>query len=175
MEKKRFIGKESALPKIRHFCSYQERCHREVRDKLYEYGLDTGTVEELITGLIADGFLNEERFAKQYVGGKFRMKQWGRVKIRYSLKQLGVSEANIRIGLREIAESDYSQVLHQLTHAKWASLSGEKKQWVRAQKAQSFLIQRGFEAELIREALHPYLSTSKPTSHGRRTDHSSGH
>jgi len=175
VEKKRFIGKESALPKIRHFCSYQERCHREVKDKLYGYGLDTGAVEEMITGLIADGFLNEERFAKQYVGGKFRMKQWGRVKIRYSLKQLGVSEPNIRIGLREIAETDYNQLLQELTHSKWASLSNEKKQWVRAHKTQSFLIQRGFEADRIREALQPFLSNAKPTTHGRRTDHSSGH
>ncbi|TAH03079.1 MAG: RecX family transcriptional regulator, partial [Sphingobacteriales bacterium] len=80
------LTKEQALQKLRQYCAYQERCHQEVKDKLYSYGLHQQQVEESISQLIEEDYLNEERFAKQYAGGKFRMKQWGKVKITYELK-----------------------------------------------------------------------------------------
>jgi regulatory protein len=67
--------------KIYHYCAYQERCHQEVRNKLYDLGSTTSEVEEMISHLITEGYLNEERFARAYAGGKFRLKNWGKMKI----------------------------------------------------------------------------------------------
>lgn len=77
----------SALKKIEKYCAYQERCHEEVRSKLYTFGLGADDVEEIITKLIQSNFLNEERFARAYCGGKFRQKKWGRLKIIRELKK----------------------------------------------------------------------------------------
>ena len=84
--KKKFYSKEEAYRKALDYCAYQERCHQEVRDKLYYWGLHSEDVEALISQLISEGFLNEERFAKAYAGGKFRIKNWGRNKIKKELK-----------------------------------------------------------------------------------------
>jgi regulatory protein len=85
--KKVRIGKEQAIQRIRHYCAYQERAQQEVRDKLYELGMTMGEVEEIMSDLIAENFLNEERFATQFAGGHFRIKGWGRVKIQHALQQ----------------------------------------------------------------------------------------
>src|SRR5690606_5731225 len=89
---KQTLTKEQAMQKLRHFCAYQERCHSEVRERLFSLGVWMRDHDEIIAGLIEDNYLNEERFAIQYAGGHYRMKQWGRVKIKYALKQKGVSE-----------------------------------------------------------------------------------
>ncbi|HCM75832.1 MAG TPA: RecX family transcriptional regulator, partial [Cytophagales bacterium] len=82
MEKrKQKLTPQQGLQKIYHYCAYQERSHKEVRNKLYDYGLWGSEVEDLLTRLITEDFLNEERFAKSFAGGKFRMKKWGRIKI----------------------------------------------------------------------------------------------
>ncbi|MBP9099229.1 MAG: RecX family transcriptional regulator, partial [Ferruginibacter sp.] len=86
MERKN-IGTEKARQKIRHFCSYQERSHQEVKEKLYGFGLYKVDVETLLSEMIEENYLNEERYAIAFAGGKFRIKKWGKVKIRYELKQ----------------------------------------------------------------------------------------
>src|ERR1700740_2162465 len=96
------LTKEQALQKARHFCGYQERHHREVKEKLYGFGLYKNDVEELLSKLIEENYLNEERFAIQFAGGRFRIKQWGRVKIKYALKQKQVSEYCIKKALKAI-------------------------------------------------------------------------
>jgi regulatory protein len=78
---KKQLTKEQALQKARHYCGYQERSHAEVKEKLYSFGLRRQEVEESLSQLIEEDYLNEERFAQQFAGGHFRMKQWGRVKI----------------------------------------------------------------------------------------------
>src|ERR1700709_658618 len=93
---KKYLTREQALQKARHYCGYQERCHSEVKEKLYSLGLHKQQVEECLSQLIEENYLNEERFAQQFAGGKFRMKQWGRVKIKYELKQKQVSEYCIK-------------------------------------------------------------------------------
>jgi regulatory protein len=80
MFSKNRLTKDQALDKIKYYCSYQERCHSEVKDKLYSYGLRKKEAEEIIAEMIENNYLNEERFALQFAGGKFRMKQWGRKK-----------------------------------------------------------------------------------------------
>jgi len=148
MERKS-IGAEKALQKIKHFCSYQERTHQEVKDKLYTYGLYKEDVEMLLSQMIEEGYLNEERYAIAFAGGRFRIKNWGRVKIRYELKQKRISEYCIKKGIASITEEDYIETLQKLFDAKKATLRSEKNIFIKKQKIQSFLMQRGFEPALI--------------------------
>jgi regulatory protein len=142
--KKVRIGKEQAIQRIRHYCAYQERAQQEVRDKLYELGMTMDEVEEIMSDLIAENFLNEERFATQFAGGHFRIKGWGKVKIQHALQQKRVSSYNIKIGLKAIDEDAYIKTLQQLATKKWNSLKGERG-LSRMAKTQAFLHQRGFE------------------------------
>ena len=98
---------QQALPKIKQFCAYQERCHSEIKEKLYGYGLSLNDAEEIISKLVEENFLNEERFAIHFAGGKFRIKQWGRIKIKYELKKKNVSDYCIKKALAAINMSDY--------------------------------------------------------------------
>jgi len=106
-QRKQQLTKEQALQKLSHYCAYQERCHSDVRHKLLELGFRGPELEEALAALIADDFLNEERFARSYSGGKFRVLHWGRRKIEQGLRQKQVSEYCIRKGLQEINTSDY--------------------------------------------------------------------
>jgi len=142
--KKVRIGKEQAIQRIRQYCAYQERAQQEVRDKLYELGMTMDEVEEIMSDLIAENFLNEERFATQFAGGHFRIKGWGKVKIQHALQQKRVSSYNIKIGLKSIDEDDYMKTLQGLATKKWNSLKGERG-LSRMAKTQAFLHQRGFE------------------------------
>ena len=101
---KQQLTKEQAHQKAKHYCAYQERCHSEVKEKLYGFGLRKLDVEELMSKLIEEDYLNEERFAVQFAGGRFRLKQWGRVKIKYELKQKQVSEYLIKKAMKTIDE-----------------------------------------------------------------------
>ncbi len=154
MLQRKQLTKEQALQKLRHYCAYQERSHAEVKEKLYSFGLRKQEVEESISQLIEEGCLNEERFAIQFAGGKFRMKQWGRTKIKYELKQKMVSDYCIRKALNEIAEEDYQKTLEKLARKKWSSIKGEGVNlFVKMSKTKNFLLQRGFEQNLIQSAL----------------------
>jgi regulatory protein len=137
-----------AKEKIQRYCAYQERSHLEVRNKLYEYGLHRADVDEMITSLITEGFLNEERFAKAFAGGKFRLKKWGRIKITHALEGKGVSGNCILIGLREINEDDYVRTLRELLCEKSDSLE-EDNVYARRDRLSKYAIQKGFEPELV--------------------------
>lgn len=143
------VGKEQALQKLRHYCGYQERCHAEVKEKLYSLGLYKRDVEEAISTLIEENYLNEERFACQFAGGKFRMKQWGRKRIEYELKQKQVSEYCIRKGLKEIPEDDYQKTLDKLARTKWTQLAGETNLFAKRKKLSDYLVQKGYEYNYI--------------------------
>ena len=153
-QRKLKISKEMALQKIRHFCGYQERCHSEVKEKLYSMGVWKNDVDEIISQLIEENYLNEERFAIQFAGGKFRMKQWGKVKIHFELRQKKISEYCIKKAMKEIDDEDYLQVLKKLATQKINSLKGEKNIFVKKRKLQDFLLQRGFEPDLINQFVH---------------------
>ena len=142
-------GIEKALQKIKHYCAYQERNHRETKEKLYSFGLYKNEVEQLLSQLVEENYLNEERFAIAFAGGRFRIKQWGRVKIKYELKQKNVSEYCIKIALKAIDEKDYQKKLHQLAEAKLKILKSEKNSFIKKHKLQQYLLQKGFESSLI--------------------------
>ena len=150
---KKYFTKEQALQKAKQYCAYQERCHSEVKEKLYSFGLWKVDVEELLSKLIEEDYLNEERFAIQFAGGRFRIKQWGRVKIKYELKQKQVSEYLIKKALKEIDEKDYQKTLQKLFEQKQKQLSSEKNKFIKKRKLQDFLLQKGFELQLIAELL----------------------
>ncbi len=142
-----------ALPKAKHYCAYQERCHSEVKDKLYGFGLNTKEADEIISILIEENYLNEERFAIQYAGGHFRSKKWGRIKIKYQLKQKQVSEYCIKKALKQINEVDYLKTLQQHFDAKLKTLKSEKNIFIKKRKLQDYLMQKGFETDLIRNLM----------------------
>lgn len=143
------IGVEKALQKSKHFCSYQERNHQETKNKLFSFGLYKNEVDKLLAQLIEENYLNEERFAKVFAGGKFRLKHWGRIKIKYELKQKNVSEYCIKIALKEIGEEDYHKTLKALARKKLLSLKSEKNVHIKKSKLQSYLMQKGFEPALV--------------------------
>lgn len=149
---KKVLTKEQALQKLRQYCAYQERSHYEVQQKLWELGVRRAEHDEIIAALIEDDYLNEERFAIQYAGGKFRMKSWGRKKIYYGLKEKQVSEYCIKKALKTIPTIDYEQTLIRLAEQKYGSLKGEQY-LVRKKKTTDFLMQRGFEPDLISKVL----------------------
>lgn len=144
---------EQALQKIRHYCAYQERCHSEVKEKLYGFGLHKPDVEKIIGSLIEDDFLNEERYAIQFTGGHFRIKKWGKVKIKYALRQKKVSEYCIKKALNTIDEDEYTETLTALIAQKLKTLKAQKNMFIRKRKLQDFLTQKGFESDLIFAAL----------------------
>lgn len=142
------VNADEARTKIRRYCAYQERSHQEVRNKLYSYGLRSSDVDEIMTDLITEGFLNEERFAKAFAGGKFRMKKWGRMRITNALESKGVSANCIRIGLKEIDNESYLSTLRSLLREKMQTLDGENPFVLRDRMA-TFAIGKGYEPELV--------------------------
>jgi regulatory protein len=147
------LSPEQALQKARHYCGYQERCHSEVQEKLYSFGLRKPQVEAAIATLIEENYLNEERFAVQFAGGHFRLKHWGKVRIRYQLKQKQVSDYCIKVALAGIDEEDYRQTLTRLAAKKWEELGKETNPLVRKRKWQEYLLQKGYESDRIAAVL----------------------
>ena len=138
--------------KIYHYCAYQERSHQEVKNKLYDLGLYTSEVDEMISHLIVEGYLNEERFAKAFAGGKFRLKSWGRIKIIQSLEGKGLTKNCIQAGLKEIEEPDYLKTL-ELLLTKKAEQIDEPNAFVKRDKLAKYAIQKGYEPDLVWLAL----------------------
>lgn len=139
---------QQAKEKIERYCAYQERSHHEVRNKLFEFGLYSSEVDELITHLITNNFLNEERFARAFVGGKFRMKKWGRIKIVNALESHRLSGNCIRLGLKEIDAADYEKTLYHLIEKKADEVT-EENIFTRRDKISKFAIQKGYEPDLV--------------------------
>jgi regulatory protein len=142
------VNSSDALVKLYRYCAYQERSHQEVRNKLFELRLHQQDVDEIISRLITEGFLNEERFAKAFAGGKFRIKKWGRVKIVNELEARGLTKNCIKSGLKEIGDGDYRKTLVDLLTKKSEQLE-EPNQFVKRDRLSKFVIQKGFEPELV--------------------------
>jgi regulatory protein len=149
---KKFLTKEEALQKLRQYCAYQERSHYEVQQKLYELGIRKNDQDEVIATLIEEDYLNEGRFAKAFAGGKFRMKDWGRKKIYYALKEKRVSEYSIKQAMKEIDDEAYKQNLKELAEEKYESLKDEQY-LVRKKKTIDYMLQKGYEFDLVTKAV----------------------
>ena len=147
------LTREKALEKARSYCRYQQRSHSEVKEKLYSFSLRKKDVEELMAQLIEEKYLNEEDFAIAFARGRFRLKQWGKVKIKYELKLKRVSEYCINKALKEIDHEDYQQTLQKLADKRLQSLKSEKNIFIKKRKLQDYLMQKGFENELIKNLI----------------------
>ena len=145
---KKFLTPEAALKKAESYCAYQERSQQEVRDKIYSWGLHRNDVENIISNLISNGYLKEERFASAFAGGKFRIKKWGRNKIREALKGKQVSEPLINKALSSIDEREYIKVLREIISSRSEKVE-EKNPLKKKYKIALYAISRGFESELV--------------------------
>jgi regulatory protein len=147
---KKSLTKEQVYQKLKHYCAYQDRCHSEVKTKAYSFGLRKPEVEELTSKLIEENCLNEERFAKAFAGGKFRIKQWGRIKIRSELKNKQISNYCIVAALDEIDDRKYKETLHKLAVKRWNSIKGAGTNlFVKMTKTRDHLLLKGYEADLV--------------------------
>ena len=134
------------------FCAYQERCHKEVEEKLIALRMIPEARAQIINTLLKEDFLNEERFARAFVRGKFRIKKWGRLRIKRELKKRDISAFNIKYGLKEINPEEYEQNLDDLFQKRLASLN-EKNKYKRKKKVADYLLYRGYESDLVYEKL----------------------
>lgn len=141
-----------AKQKIEAFCAYQERCDQEVRKKIKSWGLDSEDTDILISDLIQNNFLNEQRFAEAFVSGKFRIKRWGRIKIKQHLKQKNISNYSINKGMAEIDPTEYRETILNLANSK-NRLINAPDIWSRKVKLQRYLASKGYETELVRETV----------------------
>ena len=139
---------EEAIKALEHFCSYQERCHKEVERKLYDLKMIPEAKEKIILHLLQHNYLNEERYAKSFARGKFSIKNWGKRRIVNELKFKGVSSYNIKIALKEINDKDYINTLKKIAQKK-AMLIKESNVYKKRNKLSVFLISKGFETDLV--------------------------
>lgn len=143
---------EQAFMKLKHYCGYQERCHAEVKEKAYSLGLRKAEVEQILSRLIEENYLNEERYAQLFVGGYFRQKKWGINKIVYALKQKNVSAFNIKKALKEIDQDEYYKTAEKLGKNKWNLLKHEQH-INRESKTMAYMMQKGYEPSLIQQII----------------------
>ena len=143
------IGIDRARQKIRQFCAYSERSQQQVRSKLYSFGLYKHEIEQLISEMIEANYLNEQRYAQQLAGGKFRIKSWGKNKIKQALQQQNISTYNISKAMKEIDNDSYRKTFEQLANKKLVTLKTEKNIFTKKAKLQRYLLQKGFETEMV--------------------------
>jgi regulatory protein len=145
---KKVYTPKQALQKAADYCALQERCQQDVRNKLYDWGLFGEEVEQCIAELISTGFINEERYAKAFAGGKFRIKKWGKIKIRNELKQKKISDYCINKGLQEVDGSEYADTLKEILKKKSKEIK-EKNQYKKMNRIASFALQKGYENQMV--------------------------
>lgn len=155
-KKLKIADQKVGLIKAQKYCAYQERCQQEVRNKLYEWGLWKEAVEEIISELINENFLNEERFAVAFAGGKFRVKKWGRTKIKLELKKRNISDYCIKKALKEVIHKDYEASIKKIIKdalKKYPLKKGGMQIVNQNYKIAQYAISRGYEPEIVWEAI----------------------
>ena len=144
---------EEALAKLQSYCAYQDRCHKEVAQKLKEMRMISQASEQIIIELIEGDFLNEERFSMAFVRGKFKIKKWGRRRLASELKQRNISKFLIQKALGQISERDYKATFEALVHKKAESITGGSIAKKR-KKLADYLLYRGWEAHLVYDKIN---------------------
>lgn len=158
MESKCTYSFLEAKSKIEAFCAYQERCHFEVLQKLISWNIKGEQADNLISHLIENRFLDEERFAAAYVSGKFRIKHWGRIKIKQHLKQKQISNYSIQKGLKEIDLDEYLETLKKLAERKINEFNVKPSDWKNRSKVCRYLASKGYEQDLIMNTVEEILN-----------------
>ena len=147
-----FLNTQQIKHKLEHYCAYQDRCHKEVEDKLKTLGANMGQKEEIVTYLISNKYIDEERFAKSFARGKHNYKFWGKNRIVNELKFRNISSRNIQTALKEIPEETYLENFHQLAEKHWHNIT-ERKGLKKNKKFVDFLLRKGYETHLIYDKL----------------------
>lgn len=147
---KDFFTLKEATKKLEHYCAYQDRCHEEVIQKLRSMKMDQDEIDQIIVQLIADNFLNEERFACSYARGKHRIKHWGKIRIVNELKFRKISQYNINLALKEITTEEYEATFHNLAEQNWESIR-ESNPLKKRKKFCDYVLRKGFESNLVYE------------------------
>tara|TARA_R110001583_G_scaffold183771_1_gene342536 strand:- start:63 stop:536 length:474 start_codon:yes stop_codon:yes gene_type:complete len=150
MQSKKTYTLQEATKKLEHYCAYQERCHQEVRQKLETMYMIPEAIDIIIVHLLEHNFLNEERFAKTFVSGKFKIKKWGRRRLTYELKKKDVSKVNINQALAEIENTEYTEVFNALAEKRLQNIK-ETNTFKKKKKLIDYLIYRGWESHLVYE------------------------
>ena len=143
---------KEATRKMERYCAYQERCHQQVVRKLRQMGMIPDAIDQIMGHLISENFLNEERFARSFARGKFRIKQWGRLRITRELKRREISSYIIRMAMQELPEPDYSHTLKELAKKRLSELNGVDTLY-KKKKLYDYLAYRGWENSLIFEVI----------------------
>lgn len=138
---------------MENFCAYQERCHKEVAQKLYDLHMIPEAREKITLHLLQHNFLNEERFSKAFARGKFSIKNWGRIRIVNELKFRNISPYNIKTALKEIDEDAYLKTLQKIAEKK-AAVIKEPNAFKKRSKLLTYLSSKGYESELIYEVIN---------------------
>lgn len=134
--------------KLQYYCSYQDRCHKEVIEKLKTFNVKEHESNQIISNLINDNYLNESRFSESFVRGKFKIKNWGKIRIISELKRRNISPYNITLGLKEVEDQDYLNKFEEIFKKKLSSLKNLSSD-VKKKKIISYLQYRGWESNLI--------------------------
>jgi regulatory protein len=148
MYSKKTYTVQEATKKLEHYCAYQERCHQEVNRKLKDMRMIPEAIDIIIVHLLQHNFLNEERFAKTFVSGKFRIKAWGRRRLTYELKKKDIGKVNINQALAEIEIEEYNEVFNDLAEKKANSIK-ENNKFKKRKKLIDYLLSRGWESHLV--------------------------
>ncbi len=144
---------EQALSRLQRYCTYQDRCHIEVERKLTEMRMIPQAKEQIIMSLIEDDYLNEERFALAFVKGKFRIKKWGRIRLKAELKKRKISKYLIKSALEQISEKDYLFTFEELANRKANSIKADSI-LLKKKKLADYLIYRGWESSLVNNKMN---------------------
>ena len=139
--------------RIRHYCAVMDRCQYQVVAKLKSFGLSDGLTDDILVELIQNKYVDEERFARSYCSGKFKIKRWGRKKIAFELSKLQVPKSCITLGMSEIDDADYVEVIAHLANKKMTLLK-DKNVFVRKKKVVDYLLRKGYESELVWTYVH---------------------
>lgn len=146
-----------AQNRMERYCAYQDRCHKEVEQKLAEMRMIPAAKEQIITHLIQNDFLNESRFAQSFARGKFKNKNWGKQRIIRELKMRNISAYNIKLGLKEISEADYLSKFHELAERRFEAITETNKQ-KKKKKLADYLLYRGWETHLVYEKVNELIN-----------------
>lgn len=152
MLKKQTYTLEEARKKLENYCVYQERCHQEVRQKLQDMRMIPEAADTIIVYLLQHNFLNEERFAKAYVTGKFRNKKWGKRRLILELERKDVSKTIINLAIKEIDEEIYYKTFNDLVEKQFLAIK-EKNTYKKKRKLFDYLAYRGWESDMIYDKL----------------------
>lgn len=144
---------DEATKLMENFCAYQERCHKEIEQKLHDLQMIPEAKEKIILHLLQHNFLNEERFSKAFARGKFSIKKWGRIKIVNELKFRNISPYNIKTALKEIDDINYLKTLKKIAEKKWVLIK-EPNAFKKRSKLVNYLSSKGYESEIIYEVMN---------------------